>query len=81
MSEFTEDMEVSGASQVVLVVKNLPAKKRDLRDKGSTPGLGRFPEGRHGNPLEYSCLENPRGLRSLAGYIHGVAKSQTQVSY
>ena len=37
-------------------------------DLGSTPGLGRFPGGGHGNPLQYSCLENPQGQRSLAGY-------------
>ena len=36
-------------------------------DLGSIPGLGRFPGGRHGNPLQYSCLENPHGQRSLAG--------------
>ena len=76
MSEFTEDIEVSGASQVVLVVKNSPAKTRDLRDKGSTPELGRFPEGGHGNPLQYSCLEN-HGQRSLVGY--SCAQSQTQL--
>ena len=75
MSEFTEDMEVSGASQVVLVVKNLPAKKRDLRDKGSTPGLGRFPEGRHGNPLQYSCLENLMDRGAQWATFHRVAKS------
>ena len=38
-------------------------------DPGSTPGLGRSPGGGHGNPLQYSCLENPHGQRSLAGYI------------
>ena len=38
------------------------------RDLGSIPGLGRSPGGGHGNPLQYSCLENPRGQRSLAGY-------------
>ena len=37
-------------------------------DLGSIPGLGRFPGGGHGNPLQYSCLENPHGQRSLAGY-------------
>ena len=47
------------ASQVVLVVKNLPANAGDRRDAGLTPGLGRSPGGRHGNPLQYSCLENP----------------------
>ena len=35
---------------------------------GSIPGLGRSPGGGHGNPLQYSCLGNPHGLRSLAGY-------------
>ena len=37
-------------------------------DLGLTPGLGRYPGGVHGNPLQYSCLENPHGQRSLAGY-------------
>ena len=36
-------------------------------DLGLIPGLGRFPEGENGNPLQYSCLENPQGQRSLAG--------------
>ena len=46
-------------------VKNLPAQAGDL---GSIPGLGRSPGGGNGNPLQYSCLENPHGQRSLAGY-------------
>ena len=37
-------------------------------DLGSIPGLGRSPGGAHGNPLQYSCLENPHGQRSLVGY-------------
>ena len=37
-------------------------------EAGSIPGSGRFPGGRHGDPLHYSCLENPHGQRSLAGY-------------
>ena len=37
-------------------------------DLGSIPGLGRFPGGGHGNPLQYSCLENPHEQRSLVGY-------------
>ena len=37
-------------------------------DLGSIPGLGRSLEEGHGNPLQYSCLENPHGQRSLAGY-------------
>ena len=37
-------------------------------DLGSIPALGRSPGGGHGNPLQYSCLENPHGQRSLVGY-------------
>ena len=40
----------------------------DLRDIGSIPGSGRSPEGGHGNPFQYSCLENPHRQRNLAGY-------------
>ena len=43
---------------MVLVVKNLPANARDIRDADSIPGLGRSLGGGHGNPLKYSCLEN-----------------------
>ena len=55
---------------MVLVVKNLPANAGDIRSAGLIPGLGRFPGGGHGNPLQYSSLENPRtkepgGLRSI----------------
>ena len=47
------------ASQVLLVVKNLPANAGDIRDVALIPGLGRSPAGGHGNPLQCSCLENP----------------------
>ena len=40
----------------------------NVGDLGSIPELGRSPGGGHGNPLQYSCLENPHGQRSLAGY-------------
>ena len=40
----------------------------NVGDLGSVPGLGRSPGGGHGNPLQYSCLEDPHGQRSLAGY-------------
>ena len=46
---------------------------------GSIPGLGRSPGRGHGNALQYSCLENPHGQRSLVGFFHGVTKSQTQL--
>ena len=44
----------------VLVVQNLPTNAGDTGDMGSIPESGRFPGGGHGNPLQYSCLENPR---------------------
>ena len=47
------------------MVKNPPVNVGHL---GSIPGLGGPPGGGHGNPLQYSCLENPHGQRSLAGY-------------
>ena len=55
-------------SVVALVVKNPPANVGDIRDADSVPGLGRSSGGGHGNPLQYSCLENPHGQRSLVGY-------------
>ena len=67
-------------SQVVLVVKNLPANAGDVRDMGSIPGSGRFPEGGHGNPLQYSCLENPMDGGVWWATVHGVAKSWTQLN-
>ena len=50
------------------LVKNPPANAGDTRDVGSIPGSGRSLGGGHGNPLQYSCLENPHGQRSQAGY-------------
>ena len=50
-------------------------------DLGLTPGLGRSPGGRHGNPLQYTRLENPHGQRSLASLqTQGVTKSWTRLS-
>ena len=59
---------VAWASQVALVVKNTLANAGNIRDSGSIPGSGRSPGGGHGSPLQYSCLENPHGQGSLAGY-------------
>ena len=50
------------------MLKDLPANAGDIRDAGSNPGSGRSPGGGHSSPLQYSCLENPHGQRSLAGY-------------
>ena len=58
-------------SQVALAVKNLPANAGDLRDTGSIPGSGRSLGGGHGNPLQYSCLENPGELQSMGSHKVG----------
>ena len=50
------------------MIKNLPANAGYTGDSGLIPGLGRSAGGGHGNPLQYSRLENPHGQRSLAGY-------------
>ena len=49
-------------------------------DLGSIPGLGRSPGEENGNPLQYSCLENPMDRGAWWATAHGVAKSQTQLS-
>ena len=49
-------------------IKNLPANVGDIRVTALISGLGRSPEGGHGNLLQYSCLESPHRQRSLAGY-------------
>ena len=69
-----------GASQVALVVKNLLANAGDVRDSGLTPGSGISPGGGHGNPLQYSCLENPRHRGAWRAIVQGVPKNQTQLS-
>ena len=61
----------------MLVVKNLPASAGDIRDVGSIPGLRRFPGEGHGNPLQYSCLENPVDRGAWWAAVHGVAQSWT----
>ena len=67
-------------SQMVLVVKNQPANPGALRDMVSIPGLGRSPGEGHGNPLQYSCLENPHGQRNLVGCtVHRVTKNRTRL--
>ena len=73
--------ENTGASQVALVVKNLPANSGDIKDVGSIPGLGRSPGEGNGNPLQYSCLENPMDRGAWRAGIHGVAKSRTWLKW
>ena len=64
---------------MALGIKNLPASAEDVRDVGSIPGSGRSPGGGHGNPLQYSCLENPMDGGAWQAIFHRVTKSQTRV--
>ena len=63
----------------MLLVKNLLADAGDIRDPGSIPGLGRSPGGGQGNPLQFSCLDNPVDRGAWRATVHGVAKSRTQL--
>ena len=64
---------------VALVVKNLPANAGDIRDMGLISGLGRSPGEKHGNPVQYSCLENPMDTGAWWATVHGVTKSWTRL--
>ena len=59
-------------AQVVRVVKNPLANAGDVRDTCSIPGLGRSPGGGLGNPLQYSCLENPMDRGAWRAIVHRV---------
>ena len=71
------DIRISWASHVALVVKNPSANAGDKRDSGSIPGLGRSTGGGHGNPFQYSCLENPMDRGAWRATVRGVTKSWT----
>jgi len=77
--EWLKQQKVILMSQVVLVVKNPPSNTGDIRDTGSIPGLGGSLEGEHGNPLQYSCLENPMNRGAGRSMVHRVTKSQTRL--
>jgi len=62
---------------VALVVKNLPANAGNIRDAGWIPRVGKSVGEGNGNPLQYSCLENPMNRRAWKARVHGVAKSWT----
>ena len=66
------------ASQVVLVVKKLPANAGDVRGAGSIPELGRSPGGGHDNPLQCSCLENSMDRGAWWATVYGIAKESEQ---
>ena len=66
-------------SVVVLMVRNPAANAVDARDAGLILGSGRSPGGGHGNPLQYSCLENPMERGAWWAIVQRVTKSRTQV--
>ena len=59
------------------MIKNPPANAGDKRDMGSVSGSGRSPGGGHGDPLQYSCLENPMDRGAWQAAVHRVVKSRT----
>ena len=61
------------------MVKNLTANVEDLREAGLIPGLERSPGVGRGNPLQYSCLENPMDRGAWWATVQGVTKSQTRL--
>ena len=63
------------ASQVALVVKNLPGNAENVRDTRSIPGSGGSPEEGHGTPLQSSCLENPMDIGAWRATVHRLAQS------
>ena len=67
-------------SQVALLVKNLPANAGDVREAGSIPGMKRSPGRGHGNPLQYSCLENPMVRGAWWATVHGSQRGMTEVT-
>ena len=73
--------EFNVIQDVIVFPGDSDSKESDhsVRDQGSIPGLGRSPE-ENGNPLQYSCLENPMDRGAWQATVHGVAKSWTQLS-
>ena len=65
-----------GASQAAPVVEDLPTNAGDVSVEGSIPGLERYPAGGHGNPLQYSCLENSMERGAWEAMVHRVPQSQ-----
>ena len=73
--------EQTGGSQVALLLKNPAANAGGTRDVGWTPGWGRCPGEGSSNPLQYSCLGNPRDRGAWGAAVQGVAQSRTLLSH
>jgi len=67
------------ASQLALVVKNLPANAGNIKDMSLIPGWERSPGGGHGNPFHYSCLKNPMDRKAWWVIVHKITKSLIQL--
>ena len=70
---------LTAVSQSGTVVKNVPANAGDTGDMGLIPELGRSPEGRNDNPLQYSCIGHPMDRGAGQATVHGVTKRQTRL--
>ena len=77
MCQLCNCASISWTSQVSLVVMNPLANSGDVRDEGSILGSRRSPGSGHGNPLQYSGLENPMGRGAWRATVHSVSKSWT----
>ena len=75
--QFQSAQSAPRAFQVALVLKNPPANAGDIRDSGLIPGSGISPGEGHGNPLQYSCLENPTDRGAWQAMVHRIAESDT----
>ena len=69
--------KVKTVYQIALMLKNSPADAGGIREACLIPGSGRSPEEENGNPLHYSCLENPKDWSAWQAAVHGVAESWT----
>ena len=76
-----EQSKKARASQVALVVKNMPANAGDIRETGSISGSGRSSGGGNGNPLQYFCLENPMDREAWQATVYGVTKRWTRLKW
>ena len=66
---------------MALMVKNPPTSAGDVRDTGLMPGLGRCPGEGHGNPLQYSCLDNPMDREAWRAAVHGGCKESDMTEH
>ena len=76
--DYMSSLDISGASQVALVVKNPLANTADSRDTGLIPGSERSPGEGNGYPPQYSCLENPMDRGNWQAVVQGVTESDTR---